>query len=55
MTSVTSTSSPKAPSPLRNALPGKKSRLQSAAWSRGAARAGSLPSRLAGVEPEALA
>jgi hypothetical protein len=38
-------------SPLRNALPGRKSRLQTAAWKRPAALAGSLLSRLAGVEP----
>ena len=42
-------------SPLRNALPGRKSRVQSAAWSGGAALAGRLLSRLAGVGPEALA
>ena len=37
-------------SPLRNALPGKKSGLQSAAWNGAAALAGRLLSRLAGVE-----
>jgi hypothetical protein len=36
-------------SPLRNALPSKKSRLQGAAWKRPAALAGRLLSRLAGV------
>ncbi|MBA2510435.1 MAG: alkaline phosphatase family protein [Rubrobacteraceae bacterium] len=41
-------------SPLRNALPGKKSRLQSAAWKRSAALAGRLLSRLAGVGSEDL-
>ena len=41
-------------SPLRNALPGKKSRLQSAAWNAGAALAGRLLCRLAGVKPEDL-
>jgi hypothetical protein len=37
-------------SPLRNALPGKKSLLQASAWSAGAARIGRLVSRLAGVD-----
>jgi PhoD-like phosphatase len=37
-------------SPLRNALPGKKSRLQGVAWSEPTAVAGRLLSRLAGVE-----
>jgi hypothetical protein len=36
-------------SPLRNALPGKKSRLQDVAWTRPAMLAGRLLSRLAGV------
>ena len=36
-------------SPLRNSLPGKKSRLQSVAWNGGAALATHLLSRLAGV------
>ena len=38
-------------SPLRNALPGKKSRLQSVAWNRGVALATRLLSRLSGVKP----
>jgi PhoD-like phosphatase len=37
-------------SPLRNALPGKKSRLQDVAWTKPAAFAGRLLSRLAGIE-----
>jgi len=37
-------------SPLRNALPGKKSRLQDVAWSKPAEIAGRLLSRLAGIE-----
>jgi hypothetical protein len=41
-------------SPLRNALPGKKSRLQSVAWTKGAALAGRLLSRSAGIEEEKL-
>jgi hypothetical protein len=41
-------------SPLRNPLPGKKSRLQSVAWSATAALAARLLSRLAGVEGEDL-
>jgi hypothetical protein len=36
-------------SPLRKSLPGKKSRLRSAAWDGGAALAARLLSRLAGV------
>ena len=40
--------------PLRNALPGKKSGLQSAAWRRSAVLAGRLIPRLAGVEKEDL-
>jgi hypothetical protein len=39
-------------SPLRNALPGKKSRLQDVAWTKPAAIAGRLLSRLAGIEPQ---
>jgi hypothetical protein len=39
-------------SPLRNALPGKKSRLQDVAWSKPAAVAGRLLSRAAGIERE---
>jgi hypothetical protein len=39
-------------SPLRNALPGRKSRLQSVAWTKSAALAGRLLSRLAGVEAQ---
>jgi hypothetical protein len=41
-------------SPLRNALPGRKSRLQDGAWTRSAALAGRLLSRLAGIEDEKL-
>ena len=41
-------------SPLRNALPGKKSRLQDVAWSRSVAVAARLLSRLAGVEREGV-
>lgn len=41
-------------SPLRNALPGKKSFLQSVAWTRPAALATRLLARLAGVEREDL-
>jgi hypothetical protein len=37
-------------SPLRNALPGKKSRLQNVAWTKPSALAGRLLSRLAGVQ-----
>jgi PhoD-like phosphatase len=37
-------------SPLRNALPGRKSRLQDIAWTKIGELAGSLLSRLAGVE-----
>ncbi len=41
-------------SPLRNALPGEKSRLQSRAWAEPAALAGRLLARLAGVGDEPL-
>jgi hypothetical protein len=41
-------------SPLRNALPGKKSRLQSVAWTKSAALAGRLLSRSARIEEEKL-
>ncbi|HET7479307.1 MAG TPA: alkaline phosphatase D family protein [Rubrobacteraceae bacterium] len=41
-------------SPLRNSLPGKKSRLQANAWKKPAALAGRLLARLAGVEEEPL-
>ncbi len=41
-------------SPLRNALPGKKSRLQRAAWNRGVAAVGRLLARLAGVKPPGI-
>ncbi len=41
-------------SPLRNHLPGEKSRLQSSAWSKPAAFIGRLLARLAGVESEPL-
>ena len=41
-------------SPLRNALPGKKSRLQNVAWTKPAALAGRLLSRSAGIEEEKL-
>jgi hypothetical protein len=41
-------------SPLRNALPGEKSRLQSSAWTQPAALAGRLLAGLAGVEREPL-
>jgi PhoD-like phosphatase len=41
-------------SPLRNALPAKKSRLQSVAWTKSAALAGRLLTRLAGIEEEKL-
>ena len=37
-------------SPLRNALPGKKSRLQDIAWAKTGELAGHLLSRLAGIE-----
>ena len=37
-------------SPLRNALPGKKSRLQDIAWAKTGKLAGHLLSRLAGIE-----
>jgi hypothetical protein len=39
---------------LRNALPGKKSRLQDVAWSKPAAVAGRLLSRTAGIEREEM-
>ncbi|HKH11548.1 MAG TPA: alkaline phosphatase D family protein [Rubrobacter sp.] len=42
-------------SPMRNSLPGKKSLLQSVAWTRPAVLAGRLLARLAGVEGEDLA
>jgi hypothetical protein len=42
-------------SPLRNALPSKKSYLQSHAWSKSAAVASRLLARLAGVPREPLA
>ena len=41
-------------SPLRNALPGKKSRLQNVAWTKPAALAGRLFSRSAGIKEEKL-
>ena len=41
-------------SPLRNALPGKKSRLQDIAWTKLATLAGRLLSRSAGVEEEKI-
>ena len=41
-------------SPLRNALPGEKSRLQSRAWAKPAALAARLLAALAGVEREPL-
>jgi hypothetical protein len=41
-------------SPLRNALPGRKSRLQDVAWTKPAALAGRLLSRSAGIEAENL-
>lgn len=41
-------------SPLRNSLPGKKSRLQSVAWTKPVALAGRLLSRLAGVKAPAM-
>jgi len=41
-------------SPLRNALPNKKSRLQGAAWKRPAALVGRLLARLAGVKKEGV-
>ena len=41
-------------SPLRNALPGRKSGLQNVAWSKPLALAGRLLSLLAGVEPPDL-
>jgi hypothetical protein len=41
-------------SPLRNALPGKKSRLQDVAWSKPVELAGRLLCRLAGIEEEEM-
>ena len=41
-------------SPLRNALPGKKSRLQDVAWTKLAALAGHFLSRSAGIEEEKI-
>jgi hypothetical protein len=41
-------------SPLRNALPGRKSRLQDVAWSKAVALVGRLLSRSVGVEEEKL-
>jgi hypothetical protein len=41
-------------SPLRNALPGEKSRLQSRAWTKPAAFGGRILATLAGVEHEPL-
>jgi hypothetical protein len=41
-------------SPLRNALPGRKSFMQKEAWNGGVALVGRLLSRLAGVRPEPL-
>src|SRR5918997_1879244 len=41
-------------SPLRNALPGKKSRLQSVGWTKAGALAGRLLSRLVGIEREEM-
>ena len=41
-------------SPLRNSLPGEKSRVQSSAWTRRATLAARLLARLAGVEEEPL-
>jgi hypothetical protein len=41
-------------SPLRNALPGRKSHLQDVAWTKPAALAGRLLSRSAGIEEEKL-
>jgi hypothetical protein len=41
-------------SPLRNALPGQKSRLQSIGWKRPVALAGRLLSRLAGIKEEEI-
>jgi hypothetical protein len=42
-------------SPLRNSLPGKKSRLQSAGWTRSGKLAGRLLARLAGISEEGMA
>ncbi len=41
-------------SPLRNALPGRKSRLQDVAWTKPAALAGELISRWVGIEEKKL-
>jgi hypothetical protein len=41
-------------SPLRNALPGKKSRLQNVAWTKPATLAGRLLSRSSGIKGEKL-
>jgi hypothetical protein len=41
-------------SPLRNALPGEKSHLQNLAWTKPAALAGRLLSRLAGIRAPEL-
>ena len=41
-------------SPLRNSLPDKKSSLQDVAWTKPAAYAGRLLSRLAGIEKEKM-
>ena len=41
-------------SPLRNSLPGKKSRLQSAGWTESGELAGRFLARLAGVDKERL-
>jgi hypothetical protein len=41
-------------SPLRNALPGKKSRLQDVAWSKPGELLGRLLSRLTGIEEEGI-
>jgi hypothetical protein len=41
-------------SPLRNALPGKKSRLQGVAWTKLATLAGRLLSRSASIEEEKI-
>jgi hypothetical protein len=41
-------------SPLRNSLPGKKSRLQSAGWTESGELAGRFLARLAGVHKERL-
>ena len=41
-------------SPLRNSLPGKKSRLQSAGWTRPGTLAGRFLARLAGIDEEGM-